>query len=243
MAAQRFDAACIDWPCLVVMSRKLTDAQLVRVAGPVLHPEGFSAIASTGNMIVYAAAGATHALDLWKVTRDSNGNWSAPAVLTSASPYAWNSLPALTSDASRLLFDCGNEPYGGPGTAICEVGTNGKRFRVVLKPDQTPPGYPAGTALHHADYADGGIVFEADWGGERLWRLPAGSRIPQVLRSQQSNDNSPCVLPSGNIVSLWLNRPGNTAGWHELKLLEPGGFRMLVTDRDIQDIGIGCGGF
>jgi hypothetical protein len=243
MRAQRFDAECTDWPCLVVMSAAVGDAQVVRAAGQLIHAEGFSAIASTGDTIVYPAAGGTHALDLWKVTRDTAGNWGAPTVLTGKSPYAWNSQPALSSDASRVLFDCGNEPYGGAGTAICEVETTGKGFRVVITPQQTPAGYPAGTALHHADYADGNIVFEADWGGERLWRLPAGSTLPRPLAPRQGNDNSPCVLASGEIVSLWLNQPANPAGLHELKLLGPNGYRMLVTGKDISDIGIGCGGF
>ena len=242
MDAQRFDAECTGWPCLVVMSRAMTDVQVVRAAGQLIHPEGFSAIASAGDMIIYPAAGSSHALDLWKVTRDTAGNWGTPTVLTESSPYAWNSQPAISSDGSRLVFDCGTVPYGGPGTAICEVEMSGKRFRIVITPEQTPAGYPAGTALHHPDYADGSIVFEADWGGERIWRLPAGSTVPHPVRPNQSNDNSPCVLLSGDIVSLWLNHPANPSGLHELKLLGPRGYRMLVTGKDINDIGIGCGG-
>jgi hypothetical protein len=138
----------------------------------VERSRGFSAIASTGDTIVYPAAGGVYALDLWKITRDT-----------------------------------------------------------------------AGTALYHADYAPGNGVFEADWGGERPWRLPAGSTGPGPLAPKQGNDNSPCVLASGEIISLWLNHPANPAGLHELKLLGPNGYSMLVTGKDVSDISIGCGGF
>ncbi len=57
------------------------------------------------------------------------------------------------------------------------------------------------------------------------------------------DDNSPCVLPDGRIASLWLDRDGNQSGAHELKLMNADGTGgvMLVTEKDIQDIGIGCG--
>lgn len=66
--------------------------------------------------------------------------------------------------------------------------------------------------------------------------------MPVKISSNFTNDNSPCVLPDGNIVSLWLNRPGGS-GDHELKVMEQdgGSYFMLVTGADVADIGLGCG--
>ncbi|TAN49176.1 MAG: hypothetical protein EPN21_12890 [Methylococcaceae bacterium] len=242
MNGRRLLPECLDWACLVVMDRSLTQAAVVQVEGQALHPDGFSAIASSGNMIVFASAGGTHSMDLWKVVKNAAGSWGAPVSLTHDSPYAWNSQPALSGNGAKALFDCGNEPYAGAGNAICEVNTATGKVRVVLSPDAKPDGYRAGTALHHADYTDGGIVFEADWGGERLWTLAAGSQTAQLINPKHRNDNSPCALPSGEVASLWLNRRTATSSNHELKLVAPTGERrMLVTGKDISDIGIGCG--
>jgi hypothetical protein len=56
-----------------------------------------------------------------------------------------------------------------------------------------------------------------------------------------NNDNAPCVLSDGRIVSLWLDRPGGP-GLHELKIMnaDGSGEQMLVQDADVVEIG--CGG-
>jgi hypothetical protein len=98
--------------------------------------------------------------------------------------------------------------------------------------------------LHSPDYSpDGGIVFEADWNGEKIWRLPPGSASPVLITDRFSNDNSPSVLPDGRIVSLWLNRPEGL-GYHEIKVMnaDGSGYYMAYVDVDVADIGIGCGG-
>jgi hypothetical protein len=242
--SERFDPACAGWACLTVINGGLTTAQVVRVAGAVVHPTGYSAISPTGNAIVYEDAGATtHARDLWVTTR-SDGTWSAPVVVSGSSPVLYNSQPSFSADGSKIVFDCGNEPYGAEGTAICEVGANGSDFRVVLRPSDSPGALPKTGALHHAAYAaDGSIVFEATWAGEQIWRLTPGSTTPVQVAPQVTNDNSPCVLPDGRIVSLWLNRAGNPQGLHEIKVMTANGsaFLMALTLKDVADIGIGCG--
>ena len=57
-----------------------------------------------------------------------------------------------------------------------------------------------------------------------------------------NNDNSPCVLPDGRIVSLWLDRPDGPSV-HELKVMSADGasFEMILPDVDVLDIGLGCG--
>ena len=241
---ERFDPACAGWACLTIVNSALTVAEVVRVGGEVIHPTGYSAIAPSGDYVVFEDLGATtHARDLW-ITTGTAGNWSPPVLLTGSSPFLFNTQPALSADGSKVAFDCGNEPYGAQGTAICEVGVNGTGFRIVLRPQDSPAGFPTTGALHHAAYApDGSIVFEATWGGEQIWRLPANGTVPHQVASPITNDNSPCVLPDGRVVSLWLNRAGNPNGLHEIKVMTANGaaFLMALTLTDVADIGISCG--
>ena len=62
------------------------------------------------------------------------------------------------------------------------------------------------------------------------------------LTSMFGYDSSPCVLPDGRIVSLWLDRPEGS-GAHEMKVMAADGriFFMLLPDVDVLDGGIGCG--
>jgi hypothetical protein len=235
LSTDRLDPTnCTGWECLALVSGDLTTAQAVMVNGEAVHG-GFSAIASGGNLIVYEDS--SH---LWAISR-SGGVWSTPLQLTIASPYEFNSQPAIAADGGSVVFDCGPVPYGQEGTAVCEVGTDGSGLRVVV----APADIVGAVALHHPDYApDGSIVFEADPTGEQIWRLPAGSTTPVLLGAAFTNDNSPCVLPDGRVVSLWLNRPGSS-GDHELKVMTSDGvgYEMLLTSVDVLDGGIGCGGF
>ncbi|UCH26467.1 MAG: right-handed parallel beta-helix repeat-containing protein [Trueperaceae bacterium] len=242
LESERFDAECEGWPCLVVSDVALASPEVVAIEGDVLHAGQSAAVASGGRLIVFQASDGPHETDLFATVLERAG-WSSPVLLTAESPYAWNDGPALSADGLHVLFDCGDEPYGAEGTAICEVGTDGEGLRVVLTPSQGPAGFPRSGALHHADYApDGSIVFEADWDGEQIWRLPQGSTVPERLSTAFNNDNSPCVLPDGRIVSLWLDRPGGQ-GFHEIKVMSRDGAQetMLLIDVDVQDVGLGCG--
>ena len=244
LATERFDAGCAGFVCLALVKSDISSPEVIKVNGQVIHPAGFGAVANSGNLIVYEDASGSQARDLWVITRSVN-TWSAPLQLTAASPYDYNSQPALSADGSKVVFDCGPVPYGGVGTAICEVGIGGTGFRVVLTTANNPPGTTAGGALHHADYApDGSIVFEGDWDGERIWRLSPGTTVPVRVQPNSINDNSPCVLSDGRIASLWLNRPGNGPGNHELKVMVSDGssYVMALTGIDVLDGGIGCGG-
>ena len=243
METERFDPECSGWSCIAITTASVSAPGIIYVNGLPLHAEGYGAVASGGNLVVYTQSDGPHMLDIYATARGGAG-WSAALLLTGDSPYAWNSMPALSLDGSRMLFDCGNEAYGGAGTAMCEVNADGSGFRVVITPDNAPTGHSPGGALHHADYApDGSIVFEGDWAGEQIWRLPAGGSEPVLVAAVFTNDNSPCVLPDGRIVSLWLNRPGGQ-GFHELKIMNADGTQeqMLLLDAELADIGTGCGG-
>lgn len=229
----RFDPRCGSWECLAVVAAETLAGGLVLVAGEPLHT-GWAAVASSGTLIVFELD-----FDLWS-TELVGGAWTEPLLLTAASPYDYNSQPAIAADGSAVVFDCGPEPYGAAGTAICKVGVDGADLRVVV----APADIPGSVALHHPDYApDGGLVFEGDAGGERIWRLPAGATTAELVGAAYGNDNSPCVLPDGRIASLWLERPGGASD-HELKVMSADGssYQMLLTDIDVLDIGIGCGG-
>jgi Periplasmic copper-binding protein (NosD) len=241
METERFDPQCNGWSCIDVTTPDIANPSVIYIDGAVLHAGGFSAIASGGSLVVYTQQDGPHMQDIYAITRIDSG-WSKPVVLTADSPYAWNAIPALSEDGDRMLFDCGNEAYGAAGTAICEVHTDGSGFRVVLTPDNAPSGYTPGGALHEADYApDGSIVFEGNWGAEQIWHLPLGAAEPILVGTPFIDDNSPCVLPDGRIVSLWLDRPAGQ-GFHELKIMNIDGSQdqMLIQDQDIADVGMGC---
>jgi len=242
LATGRGDPNCAVWACLAVVRGGGSSVDLVRVMGRVIHPSAFSAIASGGKLIVWPNSGDRPREDLWAIVRDGPA-WRAPVRITGHSPYTYNDQPAIATDGSKVVFDCGDRPYAAEGTAICEVGSNGTGFRVVLTPAGSPPGFPHTGALHHPAYGgDGSIIFEASWGSEQIWQLPALGRRPIQVAPQFGNDNSPCVLPDGRIVSLWLDRPGNS-GAHEIKVMTPDGrdYAMVLPDVDVADIGVGCG--
>jgi len=244
-ASNRFDPRCAGNPCLTVVNAALTQVLTVDAAGATVHNDGMAAISSDGMRIVFSAGDGPHMRDLWTVTRSGLG-WSAPQLLTGDSPFQFNGQPAFSGDAPRVVFDGGDQPFGQDGTAICEVMTDGAGFHIVLTIYDLPaPGLTPRGALHSPDYApDGSIVFEGDWDGEQVWRLPPGSTVAlRVSPPPSGNDNSPCVLPDGRIASLLIGASGGP-DYHELKLMNDDGSTITITDagQNISDAGIGCGG-
>ncbi|MBI5928935.1 MAG: hypothetical protein HY862_06485 [Chloroflexi bacterium] len=241
ISTERFDSECTGWACMVLTDPILEHIEVIRSAGAVWHPED-GAIASGGNLIIFTDGGGPHERDLWAITRDGEA-WSAPQLLTADSPYAFNLFPAVADDGSTVVFTCTHDAYAIEQSAVCEVEIETVAFQTVLMPEQGPGG-TAKNATIHPDYApDGSIVFEADWQGEQIWRLAPEATTPELVNPDFSNDNSPCVLPDGRIVSLWLGRADNTDGLHELKVMNADGTGdfMLVIDQDIVDGGLGCG--
>jgi class 3 adenylate cyclase len=238
LGTERFDPECTGWPCLAVAPADLSTAEIVRVAGDVVHPGGPGAIAGD-LVVVFPLADGPHETDLWAIRRQGEG-WGEALLLTGDSPYAYHAEPALSADGTWVVFECGDRPYGELGTALCEVGTDGTRFHVVLEPADAPPGLPAEAALRQpASAPDGALVFEATWDGA-VWRLPPGG-APERVAPGVDKDGAPCVLPDGRVASLWLGRPGGE-GLHELKVTTGDGSEHidLVPGVDIEHIG--CGG-
>jgi len=240
LETERF--GCDGWPCMARLSINLDQAEVLQAGAEVLHAEGFSAIASGGELVVFTATDGPHDVDLYVTTRGAGG-WSTPVLLTQNAAFARNEQPAIAADGRSVLFNC--KDVNSPATdSVCEVGVDGANLRVVATPADAPAGVTVpGQGLHHPDYAAGGdIVYEGDWGGETLYRLPSGATVPVAVNAQYNNDNSPCVLPDGAIASLWLDRPGGQ-GLHELKVMDADGSDavVLLPDQDVFDLGLGCG--
>ena len=237
-----FDPECAGWACLVLLPVNFTDSEVLRTPEGIIHPEGFSAIASDGNLVVYVGGDGPHAQDLYAITRQGSA-WSTPLLLTANSTYDAHTQPAIAADGSTILSNCDPDLQDGQeGTAVCEVNSDGTNFHTVIGPEDGPNG-TATNALRHPDYApDGSIVFEADWSGEQIWRLQTDSSTPIQVTNSFNNDNSPCVLPNGDIASLWLDRPDSSGG-HELKIMTADGsdYTLALTDTDVFDLGLGCG--
>ncbi len=245
---------CGDERCLAIVDQTLCTGQPVVAGGVPVRPRGYGAIATGGSLIVYPANGGAHPSDLFVLRRASDGSWTKPASITRDSPELYNQQPALSADGTRVLFDCGADPGSGTGTSICEVGTDGSGFRKVVEPSMGPGGQ---SANHHAGYGlDGRVVFEGSWNAraEQIWQALPETGIPSLLNAEKSSDdpwrfsddNSPCVLPDGRVVSLWLGRAGNTGSGtnagHEMKIMDADGTNaaMLLMGVDAVDLGIGC---
>lgn len=243
LSSERFHPECVGDPCLSRVPIAATSGEaLVDPTGAPIRMEGGAAVGSGGTRVVFDGGGGPHATDLWLTSREADG-WTSPLLLTAASPYAYHSVPSLHPSEPRVVFDCGDEPYGGPGTAVCEVGLDGTGLVVVWSPAQAPAGTEPGGALHHPSYTpDGGLVFEGAWTGEELWSLPLGAAEPVRIRSDRNNDNSPCALPDGRVASLWLDRPGGE-GLHELELksLDGATAEVILPGEDVLDVALGCG--
>ncbi len=240
VSTERFDPECNGWACIILTDPTFKNIEVIRAAGATLHPEN-GAVAAGGSLIIYSDSGGPHARDLWAINRDGSA-WSEPQLLTADSPYLYHIFPAFNNAGDKVVFNCSDDPYAIEGAALCEVEVENGTVRIVLTPEQGPDG-TATNATIHPDYdPDGNIVFEADWQGEQIWRLAPDTTTPELVNGYYSNDNSPCVLPDGRIVSLWLGR-NDGEGYHELKIMNADGSGdfMLLIDHDIADTGLGCG--
>ena len=242
--SERFDSNSQGWHGLTIVRADLQMVETIRAGGQTIHGDGGQATAG-GSSVVYVDVGGPHQHDLFAVHRQGGG-WSTPVCITTQSPYDWNYWPVLRRDSAKVLFDA--SPTSFPSTAICEVNLDGTGFRVLITKDDGPPGYSPSPATHSPCLAPTGeLIFEAEWGGgERVWKLTPGQTYPTLFDSTLSNDNSPNILPDGNIVSLWLGSPGGN-GLHEIKVMLPDASRyyMLTSSSspfpEVDDIGLGCG--
>jgi hypothetical protein len=231
--------------CLMRVRGDLTGLEAVRPDDSELYAEGTPAISNDGDTIVYPAKGGPHEVDLF-LTRRVGGAWSTPVVLTHASSYAYNNMPTLDRDGSRVVFDCGLNPYPEDGANdACEVALDGTGFTRLVGPSTLPGAREDKVQNPHRGLD--GLLFEASWPidgqtPETIWLLPSAGGAPQPIGRTFSNAVSPCPLGDGRFVFLWLSRPGNAAGLHELALAARDGtiITTLTPGVDVADIGLGC---
>jgi hypothetical protein len=235
---ERFDPECTGWPCLAVAPADLSSAEVVRVNGSIVHTPAPGAI--TGESIVVPWDEGPHQLDLWAISRTGD-EWGTPVLLTADSPYEFHAEPSFSFDGKRVTFECGDRPYGEAGTAICEVGSDGTGFRVLVRPSDGPSAVPESTALRQPAYApDGSVVFAATW-DDRVWRIPQDDGTPEPVGPSFALDSSPCVLADGRVVSLWA-APTNSDGMNDIKVMTADGAAHAVLVTGVDVVLISCAG-
>jgi len=243
--AMASDRAGCGGECLVLVKGDLSAIEAVKPDGQEAYPEGTPALANARRAIVYAAKGGPHEIDLWSTVPDGAG-WSAPVLLTGASTYQYNNDPTFSLDESTVLFDCGANPYPEDGdNDACDVRIDSTGFHKVVGPDALPS--PRNNFVHFPHASPDGVLFESSWPvgaemPETIWLLPTAGGDPTPIAGAFNNAVSPCGLRDGRFFMLWLGRPGNAAGKHELTLVARDGtlISVLTPDVDVNDIGIGC---
>ncbi len=235
---------CSMGECLTVTTADLSSLTLVTPGGTELAIEGTPAISNAGDAVIYPSQDGPHEVDLW-VTRKSGATWGTATLLTGSSSAAYNNMPALTFDGQRVLFDCGSQPYPeSGGNDACEVRLDGTGFRVVARPTSLPSSRQDFVQFPH-DSLDG-VLFQGTWpigaeAPETVWLISPGG-APTAIGRELANAVSPCGLRDGRWGVLWLSRPANPAGVHELTLMARDGTVIgpLTPNVDVADIGIGC---
>lgn len=242
--SERFDAESAGGGSLCLAPADLSRAEAVRSVAGLVRADGLAQALAGGNAIVYSGGGGPHARDLWLIER-SHPNWSPPRLLTGDSVDEYNEHPVLSPDDSRVLFEAGPLPSGGDHRKICEVGLAGGAVTTwVQRGDGSP--LPPARVRTGAFTSDGGILFEAEWGGPaRLWRRATPDSAPVRVAGDLQDDLSPLVLPDGRIVSLFRHAAG-AEGRRHLKVMSADGASSFVLTIDagfeeVDDIGLGAG--
>ncbi|GAB6140254.1 hypothetical protein JCM14076_09830 [Methylosoma difficile] len=235
--SERFDPDCAGLACLVVMPSNLSSARIIRQANGLVAraADEKSTINSTGKIVVFPQAGGPHALDLWLVKLGADNTWGDPVLLTGNSPYQYHRMPVYSSKGDKVIFECGNG--GRSNVGLCEVSNSGKDFHTVLQ--------VAGVNLLHPDYGlNDGIIFTVATETDRqLAVLNAGTTVPVLVNGNTHFNHSPCVLPKGQVISLWQDSASNPTRGNEIRQISANGatVKMLQTGIDVWDVGIGCG--
>lgn len=243
---------CGSTACLVLVPNDFSHVEVVRPGGRAFTPEGVSAISSgAGDLIVYPTTGGPHQIDLFATRRRAAGVYSDPVLLTAASTYPFNNMPAITFDGTKVSFDCGQNPFPETGNNdACEVNVDGTGFRRLVGATTLPN--PRQTHVQNPHWGLDGLLFEAAWPvdsgdpevlyrPEIIWKLPRDGGQP-TPNAAFDNSVNPCTLPDGRYAFLWLAGPDNARGDHELSVSnrEATSAFVLTPRVDVTDIGIGC---
>jgi hypothetical protein len=211
--------------CLARVPGDLSAVEPVLAGGAEVYVEGGSAIDDTGDRIVFSAKGGPHEVDLW-LTERSGGAWGAPALLTGASTYTFNNMPAMNREGTHVVFDCGQNPYPEDGANdACEVALDGTGFRRVVGPDTLPDARFDKVQNPHP--GPDGVLFEASWpvegdSPELIWRLPACGGEPEPIGRAFPNAVSPCALADGTLRLSLARATGQRRGGARTDPRRPG---------------------
>ena len=172
--------ACSNGACLAVTDEAFSFLATVTPGGNEVSVRGAPAITNAGDTVVYPGTGGPHEVDLFLSTK-SDDAWSDPVLLTGDSTFPFNNTAALSFDETRVLFECGFDPYpDGPapeseGTAACEVKLDGSGFRVVVDSMALPN--PGAVFLQFPHDSLDGVLFQGSWpidgvSTQSIWLLP-----------------------------------------------------------------------
>ena len=211
----RADEACAGWACLAIAPRSLSLTEATAVYLPnfdVVHTDSLPALGRDAERLVYVAEG-VNTRDLFLLEWDDAG-WSDPILLTALSPYAYNDLPRLHPYDDDVLFICGDEPYGGGNTAVCEVDLDNFNVDVLIQREDGPLVSADADGLYTADYLpDGSVIFTAPWRNADIWRTTSDDEQFEPLRFDPPLIGVlGCVLPNGAFTVLqWDEALGGAA--------------------------------
>ena len=74
LGTERFNPECAGWPCLAIVPADLSGGETVLIDGAAVHTDGFGAIASSGDLIVYPAVSETNVQSLYAITREGDAS-------------------------------------------------------------------------------------------------------------------------------------------------------------------------
>jgi len=208
----------------------ITSGQQIKISGQVIVPaDGPSAISGDGNTIIYAAAGATHTIDLW-AAQNVGGTWSTRDLTESAQwNFNYNEMPAISADGTKVVFAAGNTTGEFGTNTIGVVNVDGSGLQTVVTAANFGPGAPpASFYVNRPAFASASpsvsVFFGSNFNGgaDQLWRLNAGATTASPV-SSDTGEVCPAVFSDGRIASLWSNRQGNIDNVLELTLRDADG--------------------
>lgn len=214
---------------------------VLKIENRYIWPEHAFAISNDGNIVAITKRNKGSGTDVVSYIK-SNGKWKKGVILSKGTDEDFFAGgPAFSFDSKRIIFTCRVKQNI---LALCSNNISGNDLKIEVSERNLDT-----QKLHlirSPDYTlNGDVVFEVeDVLGEVIWIKKTDKEKAYPINTTFRNDNSPCVLPNNYIASLWLSRPGNPKGKHELKLMPQNGshYKMLVKDINIRDIGLGCGG-
>ena len=194
---------CASWACMVVIRNDFAQGGIVRIDNQPLHDFETSTINNSGDQIVYSSeATDENVRDLVLITLvdKENDAWEIQGTLTEESPYEWNTYPEFSGDEEKVVFMCGDEPYGGSGTAICEYNIAEEHFRVLMTPEEHSLRTNEGTgALFYPYYDKNNVVHYSDSDVYATWYLEEVGD-DEVVINYLYERGSECILPNGLLV-------------------------------------------